>query len=85
MSESFELVYEACCGALGVAFAEVVAAEHYEWSFSWGSFPRAESAKLFRGWTGKTDAAQDLRDSFSRLVEPSRVLSRERLARWVAG
>jgi 2-polyprenyl-6-methoxyphenol hydroxylase-like FAD-dependent oxidoreductase len=60
------------------------AAEHYEWSFAWGRFPPPESEKLFRGVAAEADAAQDLRDSFSRQVEPSRVMSRERLARWYA-
>ncbi|MCI4348553.1 MAG: FAD-dependent monooxygenase [Thermoplasmata archaeon] len=58
------------------------ALEHYEWSFSWGRFPRPELEPLFRGWMSEADAGQDLRDSFSRRVEPSRVLSKERLARW---
>jgi len=60
------------------------ASEHYEWSFAWGCFPRAETESLFRGWAGEADAGQDLRDSFSRRVEPSRVLSKERLERWFA-
>jgi 2-polyprenyl-6-methoxyphenol hydroxylase-like FAD-dependent oxidoreductase len=58
------------------------AAEHYDWSFSWGRFPRPESENLFRGWATEQDAGQDLRDSFSRQVEPSQVMSKERLARW---
>jgi len=58
------------------------ASEHYEWSFLWGRFPRLESENLFRGWATEADAAQDLRDSFSRQIEPSRVLSEDRLARW---
>jgi 2-polyprenyl-6-methoxyphenol hydroxylase-like FAD-dependent oxidoreductase len=59
------------------------AAEHYDWSFAWGRFPHPESAeKLWRGWASDADAGQDLRDSFSRLVEPSQVLTKERLARW---
>ena len=58
------------------------AAEHYEWSFAWGRFPRAESENLFRGWASEADAGQDLRDSYSRRVEPSQLLSEERLARW---
>ena len=60
------------------------AREHYEWSFVWGRFPRPESESLFRGLAGETDAARDLLDSFSRRVEPSRVLSQERLVRWFA-
>ena len=61
------------------------AAEHYEWSFRWGHFPKPDSGEvIFRGWAGEPDAGQDLRDSFSRLVEPSQLMSRERLARWFA-
>ena len=61
------------------------AAEHYEWSFAWGRFPHPEvGEKLWRGWASDSDAGQDLRDSFSRLVEPSGVMSKERLARWFA-
>ena len=58
------------------------AREHYDWSFVWGHFPRPENEAIFRGWATEPDAGQDLRDSFSRLVEPSRVMSPERLARW---
>ena len=60
------------------------AAEHYEWSFSWGRFPSGAAEPLLRGWAHEADAAQDLRDSFTRRVEPSGVLSQERLARWFA-
>lgn len=59
------------------------ASEHYEWSFAWGRLPLPETEALFRGWASEPDAGQDLRDSYSRLVEPSRVLSAERLARWL--
>lgn len=58
------------------------ALEHYEWSFSWGRFPQPTSEPLFKGWMSETDAGQDLRDSFSRLVMPSQVISKERLERW---
>ncbi|HEX2392774.1 MAG TPA: NAD(P)/FAD-dependent oxidoreductase [Solirubrobacterales bacterium] len=58
------------------------AREHYEWSFVWGRFPRAKSEGYFHGWATEADAGQDLRDSFSRLVEPSVVMSKERLSRW---
>jgi 2-polyprenyl-6-methoxyphenol hydroxylase-like FAD-dependent oxidoreductase len=58
------------------------AAEHYDWSFSWGRFPRPEAENLFRGWAAESDAAQDLRDTFSRQVQPSQVMTQERLARW---
>jgi 2-polyprenyl-6-methoxyphenol hydroxylase-like FAD-dependent oxidoreductase len=60
------------------------ALEHYDWSFSWGRFPRPESEPLFRGWGSEADAGQDLRDSFSRQVPPSQVMSKERLGRWFA-
>ncbi len=61
------------------------AAEHYGWSFAWGRFPRPDLEPIFRGWASEPDAGQDLRDSFSRLVEPSVVMSKERLERWFAG
>jgi 2-polyprenyl-6-methoxyphenol hydroxylase-like FAD-dependent oxidoreductase len=55
------------------------ALEHYEWSFAWGRFPRAESEPLFKSWASDTEAGQELRDSFSRHVLPSQVLTRTRL------
>lgn len=58
------------------------ATEHYEWSFAWGAFPRAENEAIFRGWAAEPDAAQGVRDTFSRVVEPSQVMTQERLARW---
>ncbi|HLI32523.1 MAG TPA: NAD(P)/FAD-dependent oxidoreductase [Solirubrobacteraceae bacterium] len=58
--------------------------EHYSWSFTWGCFPPPESESLFRGWASDADAAQDLRDSFSRRLEPSAALSQERISRWLA-
>ena len=64
------------------AWRDERAAEHYEWSFAWGSFPRPENEAIFRGWASEPDAAQDLRDCFSRQVEPSVAMSKERLARW---
>ena len=66
------------------AWRDERASEHYEWSFAWGHFPRPENEAIFRGWASEPDAAQDLRDSFSRLVEPSQVMSKERLGRWFA-
>jgi 2-polyprenyl-6-methoxyphenol hydroxylase-like FAD-dependent oxidoreductase len=57
--------------------------EHYDWSFSWGRFPRPEVADpVFRGWASDPEAGQDLRDVFSRLKEPSDLMTKERLARW---
>ncbi len=66
------------------AWRDERAREHYDWSFVWGHFPRPENEAIFRGWATEPDAGQDLRDSFSRLVEPSKVMSPERLARWFA-
>lgn len=60
--------------------------EHYAWSFAWGHFPRRGSGDvLFRGWAGDPEAAQDLRDTFSRVCPPSRVTSPERLERYFEG
>jgi len=61
------------------------AAEHYDWSFSWGRFPKpGVSDRLFRGWAAEPNAGQDLRDTFSRRVAPSELMTKERLARWFA-
>ena len=66
------------------AWRDARASEHYDWSFAWGRFPHVEaSEKLWKGWATDAAAGQDLRDSFSRLVEPSQVMSKERLARWL--
>jgi 2-polyprenyl-6-methoxyphenol hydroxylase-like FAD-dependent oxidoreductase len=75
-------------GSLGEyeAWRDSRAAEHYDWSFVWGRFPRQETAgPLFRGWASEDDAGQDLRDTFSRRLEPSEVMTAERLARWFEG
>ena len=67
------------------AWRDARAAEHYDWSFAWGRFPQPEKAgPLFRGWASEADAGQDLRDTFSRRLEPSEVMTPERLARWFA-
>ncbi|HSD24594.1 MAG TPA: NAD(P)/FAD-dependent oxidoreductase [Solirubrobacterales bacterium] len=61
------------------------AAEHYDWSFAWGRFPRPDTAApLFRGWSSEADAGQDLRDTFTRRLEPSELMTPERMARWFA-
>ena len=61
------------------------AAEHYDWSFAWGRFPNPEAAdRLFRGWASDAEAGQDLRDCLARTVEPSELMSKERLERWFA-
>ncbi len=54
--------------------------QQYPWSYAWGSFPK--SAQQFVGWATEEDAAQDMRDSFSRQVEPSQVLTKDRVERW---
>src|SRR4051794_40095003 len=67
------------------AWRDKRASEHYDWSFAWGRFPDPEAGeKLWRGWANDPDAGQDLRDSFSRLKEPSAVTTKERLTRWFA-
>ena len=67
------------------AWRDARAAEHYDWSFAWGRFPRRETAEpLFRGWAADADAGQDLRDTFTRRVEPSQLMTPERLERWFA-
>jgi 2-polyprenyl-6-methoxyphenol hydroxylase-like FAD-dependent oxidoreductase len=61
------------------------AAEHYDWSFSWGRFAKAGvTDKLLAGWAGDGEAGQELRDTFSRLAKPSKLMSEERLGRWFA-
>lgn len=60
-------------------------AQHYDWSFDWGRFPRQETAEpIFRGFASNPDAGQDLRDCLARHVEPSQLMSKDRLARWFA-
>ena len=60
-------------------------AEHYDWSFAWGRFPNPEIAEdLFRGWASEPQAGQDLRDALARQIEPSQLMTKERLARWFA-
>ncbi len=58
-------------------------AEHYDWSFDWGRFPKPEvGGPMFRGMASEPDAGQDLRDCLARQIEPSQLMSKERLARW---
>jgi 2-polyprenyl-6-methoxyphenol hydroxylase-like FAD-dependent oxidoreductase len=64
------------------AWRDARASEHYEWSYAWGRFPGPTSEALFKGWATEPDAAQDLRDSFTRQFQPSQVLSKDRLGRW---
>lgn len=62
------------------------AAEHYKWSFSFGTMPKREVAgPMFAGLAADPQAAQDFRDAFSRLKRPrSDVFTNERLGRWFA-
>ena len=58
-------------------------AEHYDWSFDWGRFPKPEVGEaIFRGMAAEPDAGQDMRDCLARQIEPSQLMSKERLARW---
>lgn len=61
------------------------ASEHFDWSYAWGRFPNDTSEVVFKGWAAEPEAGQDLRDSFSRQVRPSQVMSEERLTRWFGG
>lgn len=62
------------------------AAGHYEWSFSFGSFPKPERAgPIFDGIRAEPDAEQDFRDVLCRTVNPRDLMSEERLGRWFAG
>ncbi len=65
------------------AWRDARADEHYEWSFAWGHFPKPGAGDvLFRGWASEPQAAQDLRDTFSRVCPPSRLTSPDRLERY---
>jgi 2-polyprenyl-6-methoxyphenol hydroxylase-like FAD-dependent oxidoreductase len=67
------------------AWRDARAAEHYDWSFAWGRFPQPDTAgPLFKGWASDSEAGQDLRDTFSRRVEPSELMTPERMTRWFA-
>ena len=51
----------------------------------WGRFPKPEiGGAIFRGMASEPDAGQDLRDCLARQIEPSQLMSKERLARWFA-
>src|SRR5262249_36826187 len=59
--------------------------EHSAWSSAWGPSPTPAPAEpLFRGWASDPEAGQDLRDCLARTVEPSQLMSTERLERWFA-
>lgn len=66
------------------AWRDERSAEQYDWSFTWGRFPQAEHEPIYRGWATDPQAGQDLRDTFSRTVQPSELMTPERLARWFA-
>ena len=56
---------------------------HYEWSFTLGRLPRrGVTDPIADGLRDDPVAAQDFRDTHTRRVHPSDVLSGERLAAW---
>ncbi|NLT06539.1 MAG: FAD-dependent monooxygenase [Solirubrobacterales bacterium] len=66
------------------AWRDERAREHYEWSFQFGRLPDpAVAGPIFAGLAADPAAAQDFRDSFSRLKRPrSDVMRDDRLAAW---
>lgn len=62
------------------AWRDKRAEQQYAWSYAWGRFPTSDA--FFKGWATEPDARQDLIDSFSRQVEPSELLTKERVDRW---
>ncbi|TDD26910.1 maleylpyruvate isomerase family mycothiol-dependent enzyme [Kribbella turkmenica] len=60
------------------------AAEYYEWSYSLAVFARGRAAATFSGLASDPAAGQDFLDTFTKQVLPSRVTTRERVARWTA-
>jgi 2-polyprenyl-6-methoxyphenol hydroxylase-like FAD-dependent oxidoreductase len=65
------------------AWRDQRSAEHYDWSFDWGRFPKPETAEpIFRGFASDSEAGQDLRDCLARHIEPSQLMNKERLGRW---
>jgi len=62
------------------------AAGHYEWSFSFGSFPKPDKGGLiFGGISAEPDVEQSFRDVLCRTADPRDVMSQENLSRWLAG
>lgn len=94
ISDAVEQAHYVAEGLLGAdpelegyeAWLDQRAAEHYEFSFQFATFPRPETAHaLFGGLERDERAAQDFRDVMSRRVRPqSGVFTRERLERWFA-
>jgi uncharacterized protein (TIGR03083 family) len=60
------------------------AAEYYEWSFGLAAFARGRAAATFSGIASDPVASQEFLDTFTKRVRPSRVTTRERVARWNA-
>lgn len=59
------------------------AADHYEWSFTFGRLPReATTGPIADGLQHDTTAAQAFRDTFTRHARPSEALSPARLQEW---
>jgi 2-polyprenyl-6-methoxyphenol hydroxylase-like FAD-dependent oxidoreductase len=60
--------------------------QHYEWSFTYGSWPVPDVAHPYMsGLAGDPAAAQDWLDTFTRVRQPSDVNTPERLNRWFGG
>ncbi|WP_433158801.1 FAD-dependent monooxygenase [Kribbella sp. CA-247076] len=60
------------------------AAEYYEWSYGLAIFARGRAAATFSGLASDPVAGQEFLDTFTKQVRPSRVTTRERVARWTA-
>ncbi len=60
------------------------AAEYYEWSFALAAFARGRAAATFSGLASDPVAGQEFLDTFTKRVRPSRVNTRQRVARWNA-
>lgn len=60
------------------------AAEYYEWSFTLAAFAQGRAAAIFSGLASDPVASQEFLDTFTKRVRPSRVNTRERIARWNA-
>ncbi|MGZ5313041.1 MAG: NAD(P)/FAD-dependent oxidoreductase [Solirubrobacterales bacterium] len=65
------------------AWRDERAAEHYDWSFTFASFPRQPGDIIFGALERDPEAGQQFRDTLTRQVGPrSELLTPERLERW---
>ncbi len=61
------------------------AAEHYEWSFDMGRFPRDAGKVMFAALEREPETAQMFRETFTRRLKPKTdVFNKERMTRWFA-